>query len=192
MTVLLLLACAHPPTPAPVAAPPVEGAWLTWFDLEGTDRIDLLESCLERCPRDEAGVTVASLTTWRLDWSWTPRPTDTCEVAGANVDVAVTVELPRWAPPSEADPALVVEWGQWLTALERHEQGHVEVAHVFAHDAEAVIADAGCAGADAAGTRLLAGLRQAQVDYDAETASGHTQGASFWRIGGRSVGSATP
>ncbi len=181
----MILGCAHTPPPAEAPAPAIEGAAVTWFDLEGVDRIDLLESCLRRCPRDDADVVVASLTTWRVDWSWTRRPTDLCEVAGATVDASVTVELPRWAAPPEADPALVAEWEAWHTALRRHEQGHVEVVHVFAHDAETVIREAGCAGADEAGARLLTGLRQAQADYDAATVAGHTQGANFWRLAGR-------
>ncbi|MES2639980.1 MAG: DUF922 domain-containing protein [Myxococcota bacterium] len=183
---LLLVGCVPPPPIAPPPAPLIEGAQVEWFDLEGVDRIDLLESCLRDCPRDEAGTAVASLTSWRVDWSWVRDGTDACGVAGANVDASVTVELPRWAAPPEADPALVAEWDAWFRALRRHEQGHVDVVHTFAHDAERVIADAGCAGADEAGARILDGLGRAQHDYDAQTASGHRQGASFWAVAGRS------
>lgn len=178
---LLLLGCAHPPPPDPPTPPPaLEDAEVLWFELEGTDRIDLLESCLERCPRDDAGLPVASLTTWRLHWDWLRAPVEPCAVAGATVDVSVSVELPRWSPPAEADPALVAEWGAWHASLRRHEQGHVDVVHDFAQSAEARLADAGCEGVEEEGARLLAGVRAAQAEYDAVTVHGHTQGASFW------------
>ncbi|MFN7147004.1 MAG: DUF922 domain-containing protein [Myxococcota bacterium] len=178
----LLLACAHAP-PGPAEAPPaLERAEVHWFDLEGRDRIELLESCLRDCPRDEQGVAVASLTTWQLRWGWQRAPVEPCAVASTSVDAMVSVALPRWDPPADADPALVVEWEAWHTRLRRHEQGHVDVVHAFAHDAEARIAAAGCAGVDAAGAALMAGLRQAQADYDTATASGHRQGASFWGV----------
>lgn len=185
--VLALVCACVPPVPvAPPAPPPIEGARVEWFDLLGVDRIDLLESCLRDCPRDEGGTAVASLTTWRVEWSWARDGDEACGVSGATVDASVTVELPRWTAPPEADPALVAEWDAWFFALRRHEQGHVDVVHTFAHDAERVIVDAGCDGADAAGARILDGLRKSQHDYDAQTSNGHSQGASFWAVAGRS------
>ena len=62
---LLAIGCVHtPPSPSP---PTLVGADVLYFDLEGTDRIDLLESCIETCPRDEAGEPVGSVAWHRLD-----------------------------------------------------------------------------------------------------------------------------
>lgn len=181
---LLLLACAHRPPPDEPSPPePIDGADVAWFDLEGADRIELLESCLERCPRDDRDVAVASLTTWRVHWDWMRAAGEPCTVAGATVDVAVSVELPRWTPPPEADPALVAEWDAWHARLRYHEQGHVDVVRGFAHDAEARLVDAGCDGVEREGDGLLVRLRAAQIEYDVTTVHGHTQGASFWTGG---------
>jgi predicted secreted Zn-dependent protease len=180
MTLLLVGCAVRSPLPDPEPPPTLEGAEVAWFELEGEDRIDLLESCIARCPRDDDGTTVASLTTWRLHWDWVRSASEPCEVTGASVEVAVTVDLPRWTPPAEADPALVAEWDTWHARLRGHEQGHVDVVHVFAHDAEARLADAGCDGIAEEGERLVGNLRAAQRDYDLVTAHGHTQGASFW------------
>lgn len=178
---LALLACVRPPPPdVPVAAPALVDANVHWFDLDGRDRIELLESCLSDCPRDEAGIAVASLTTWQLRWGWQRAPYEPCAVASVSVDALVSVALPRWEPPPDADPALVADWDAWHARLRHHEQGHVDVVHAFAHDAEARLAAAGCDGIDAAAAALTAGLRQAQADYDAATGSGHAQGARFW------------
>lgn len=178
---LLLAACAHspPPAPEPVSSVP-RGAEIHWYTLEGRDRIDLIESCLKNCPRDEQGTAVASLTTWELRWGWTRAPYDPCAVASASVDALASVALPRWEPPPDADPALVAEWGGWLARLERHEQGHVDLLHAFAESAELQLPASPCDRVEEAGSRLVAGLRAAQSDYDRLTSSGHTQGASFW------------
>lgn len=188
MTLLVLFACARPAVPSAPEAPPLalERAEVDWFALRGADRIELLEACLADCPRDERDVAVASLTTWQLRWGWQRAPYEPCTVASTTVDVRVSVALPRWEPPVEADPALVREWETWHASLRQHEQGHVDVVHVFAHDAEARLKDAGCAGIDAAGAALMAGLREAQADYDRTTEDGHGQGASFWRGGATS------
>ena len=156
------------------------GAEIHWYTLEGRDRIDLIESCLHNCPRDEQGVAVASLTTWELRWGWTRAPYDPCAVASASVDTLASVALPRWDPPPDADPALVAEWGGWLARLERHEQGHVDLVRAFADSAEVRIAGSSCDRVEAEGAALVASLHAAQIDYDRLTGSGHTQGASFW------------
>lgn len=180
---LLLLACAHEP-PSPPALP-VVGAEVLWYDLTGADRIDLIESCADTCPRDEAGHPVASLTLWAVEWTWQRPPTEPCEVQNVAVAVDATVTLPRWTPPPEADPALVEEWRVYLAALAFHEQGHVDLAHSLATDAEEGVASAGCGGAHAAGRAAVARIGEAQHAYDAATDSGRRQGADFWKVGGR-------
>jgi predicted secreted Zn-dependent protease len=92
----------------------------------------------------------------------------------------VSVALPRWTPPADADPELVAEWAAWHGRLRWHEQGHVDVVHAFATGAEERLRAAGCAGIDAEGAAMMAGVRRAQADYDAATGSGHAQGARFW------------
>ena len=179
----LLLACAHEP-PSPPSLP-IVGAEVLWYDLTGADRIDLIQSCADTCPRDEADRPVASLTLWAVDWTWQRPPTEPCEVRNVAVAVDTTVTLPRWSPPPEADPALVDEWRAYLTALALHEQGHVDLAHELAADSEAALTSAGCAGAHAAGREVLDRLGEAQHAYDAATDSGRRQGADFWKVGGR-------
>lgn len=180
---LLFLACAH--SPDVVTPPALDGADVAWFDLRGTDRIDLIESCARSCPRDEAGVPVASLTTWAVDWTWTRQASEPCEVVGATLDVDVDVELPRWDPPAEADPALVAEWDRYMTALRRHEQGHIDLVHAVAGTTSGALAGTPCDTADATGAGVLDALRGAQSAYDVETGNGHRQGADFWKIDGR-------
>lgn len=175
---LLLLACVHEPPEA--NAPEVAGADVLWFDLKGRDRVDLIESCWENCPHDEQDRPVASLTTWAVDWTWVRRPGDPCEVLDPTVVVDVTVTLPRWDPPPDADPALADEWRTYLGALTRHEEGHVDLVHHLADGTASALRAAGCERAHAAGAAMLDHIRTAQRNYDDATGNGRTQGASFW------------
>jgi predicted secreted Zn-dependent protease len=178
---LLLLACVHAlPVAVEEPPPPVGRAAIRWFDLEGADRVDLLESCVRNCPRDDAGTIVTSLTTWEILWTWERRPWEPCEVASVLVDPVVTVLLPRWDAPPDADPALVDEWSTYVDRLRFHEQGHVDLVYEYAGEAAQRIGSAGCDGAGDAAAALFDEVRRAQADYDATTQNGHTQGASFW------------
>ncbi len=175
----ILLACAHEPL-ASLQEPEVAGADVLWFDLVGTDRIDLIESCFATCPHDEQDRPVASLTTWAVDWTWVRRPGEPCEVMEPTVVVDVTVTLPRWTPPPDADPALTAEWHTYLQALTHHEEGHVDLVHHLADDTAGRLVEAGCDRAHASGASTLDRIRTAQRNYDDATGNGRTQGASFW------------
>lgn len=174
----LLLACVHePPAPTPVG---IDGADVSWFALQGADRIDLIEACRDDCPHDELDRPVASLTTWAVDWTWVRRPGDPCEVLDPTVVVDIEVALPRWDPPLDADPALVDEWHTYLSALTRHEEGHVAVVHTLADGTADALRAAGCEEAHGAGADILDRIRTAQREYDEVTENGRLQGASFW------------
>ena len=176
--------CVHsPPSPS---APALVGADVLYFDLVGVDRIDLLESCTASCPRDDADNAVTSITAWAVDWQWVRRPTEPCAIDAVDAHIDVTVALPRWDPPPEADPALVAEWSRYLVALTEHEEGHVKLVQHLADGSDETIQAAGCADAHAVTGAILGQIRQEERDYDTVTENGRKQGASFWGLEGRS------
>lgn len=178
--VLLLLACARP-APAPVvtpAPPPVRDARVQWIDLQGADPIDLLEACLRDCPQEYSGATVPSRTWWSVDWHWNGDDGVPCLVAGVSANVDIVVSLPRWSPPAEADPAVVVAWREFTAALALHEQGHVDMVRAGA--AGLTSARRGCGEMPSYGAAILRSLWLSQVEYDVATDHGRTQGARFW------------
>lgn len=172
--VLLLAGCFPAPDVLRAPDPPlVTGASVDRFELVGEDRIDLLESCLHRCPHDDLGQVVPSRTTWWASWSWSPGAGGPCLLGGATVDVAVDVELPDWRPV----PDLADAWDGYVGALARHEQGHVDLAHAWARSINGGPPRCSAEGDDDV---ALAELRRLQVAYDDETDHGHTQGARFF------------
>lgn len=189
---LLLLGCAPAPVvPVAVALDErdtagIRGADVLWVDLRGQTRADLLLDCASHCPKEDLGLSVPSLTTWKVDWTW-GRDGEPCRVVDPKVHVDVTVALPRWRPPFDADAALVAEWHHYVAALARHEQGHVDLVYAMAGISEARLAAGGCEGARLVARTMLAELRERQAAFDAYTHHGRNQGPSFFSRGGRRV-----
>ncbi len=66
-----------------------------------------------------------------------------------------------------------------MAALIDHESGHAKHAYEHRQDVENAVKSSNCEGADAAGTAAIAEMSKFDVQYDAETHHGATQGVSF-------------
>jgi predicted secreted Zn-dependent protease len=156
----------------------------TYYDVEGVDLRGLLASLRQRGPSDGHGTWAAS-TAWAFRWSYRPVAAGGCRVATAHVDLDLTYTYPQWTVPPDAAPAAVSAWQTYLTHVERHEQGHREIAEAAAADLvqtlEMLPAAGTCdqlaASARAAVTERFARHAELQVAYDEETGHGATQGA---------------
>jgi len=100
-------------------------------------------------------------------------------LSAAVVTDDIQVILPRWNPPADASPALVARWNEYVHRLAEHEQGHVDFVVASLPRVEAAIRAATCDTAEAAAQAALVPIRQHDVDYDAATQHGATQGARF-------------
>jgi len=108
-------------------------------------------------------------------------------VEGLDVSVDATLTLPRWAPPPWAPAALVDAWRAYVDALERHEQGHVELAASAARDVrDALLALPGfeteeelASAVERAAASAIGAARERERAYDDATGHGATQGVRF-------------
>ncbi len=125
-------------------------------------------------------------TDWYLSYQFRTHPVPGgCGVESVTTKLDLKVRLPRWrgAQPSADFDA---RWTRYLSALEVHEAGHVQTGRDFESNfRKAALAtsapDCGALGG-AVRSRFAAMLKQAQardVEYDAETGHGATQGAVF-------------
>jgi predicted secreted Zn-dependent protease len=89
------------------------------------------------------------------------------------------VILPRWSPQGNVPPELESKWTNYVHMLMVHEKGHVDYVVENFQSVQAAVQGADCDSADAAGTAILEKLRRHDVDYDAVTLHGATQGAVF-------------
>ena len=95
------------------------------------------------------------------------------------VSYQITVIFPRWSAPANAPPPLVSKWTSFELALGEHEKGHVDFVVSHYSSVSAAIEGATCGTAEAAAQAALKPIRQHDIDYDAETNHGATQGAHF-------------
>ena len=178
-----------PPTLAPATEPPgaaptvvigvVANATMQYYDLTGTSVAQLRASMDAQGPVDSSGRRNDAFTTWNIDWTWPLTGEGVCILSGATITDTITVTFPRWLPPAGAPASLITRWNTYESALVTHESGHVSFVVTTSADVLAAIKGATCDTAEAAAQAVVTRIRQHDVDYDAETDHGATQGARF-------------
>jgi predicted secreted Zn-dependent protease len=118
-------------------------------------------------------------TNWRINWGWDGYGNSSCDLTTANVTYSIEVTMPRWQAPQDASPELITKWNNYIQALAEHEKGHVDNIVANYKSVEDAIKNATCDTAEAAAQAALDPIRQYDIDYDAETNHGATQGARF-------------
>lgn len=118
-------------------------------------------------------------TMWYISWNWPGKGTNSCTLSAATVSYQITVIFPRWDAPADAPPTLVTKWVTYTHALAEHEKGHVDFVVANYSSVLTAIQRATCETAEAAAQAALQPIRQHDIDYDAATDHGATQGALF-------------
>ena len=182
---LIALSCDRfssvPTTPLPTAVVAVEipYAKVAYYDVKGSTETELRDQLNALAPTAPDGTRGDALTLWYVRWTWDGYGTEDCDLRSASATYDIRVTMPRWAPPSNASPALVEKWNRYILALAGHEKGHVD--NVIANLPVVInaIRRATCSTAEARAQEILAGMRQNDVNFDASTNHGETQGAKF-------------
>lgn len=124
-------------------------------------------------------------TNWSVSWHYFYRQSgDRCEIGTVTVKLAITYTLPRL---ETADAALAESFERYLVKLREHEDGHADngrgVARRIDDAIRALAPEARCDAlgqdADAAARAIIADGNRNDVEYDARTQNGRTQGARW-------------
>jgi predicted secreted Zn-dependent protease len=118
-------------------------------------------------------------THWNVSWQWPGYGSSDCRLQEAKLETRITVSLPRWSPPRDADPALILQWNRYLGSLALHEQGHVQRAREGFAKMQQILQSSHCDNADAQLNAVMGEMHDADLRYDADTDHGSTQGARF-------------
>ncbi|MFZ6873756.1 DUF922 domain-containing protein [Undibacterium sp. Di27W] len=124
-------------------------------------------------------------TQWDMHWNYTyDKASDlrTCKVKTVSVSLKATITLPEL---SSKDDKLIAQFKQYLPALKKHELGHLQIAREAAKKIErSLLAQPALASCELLKTALNANGRALteeakilNVQYDAQTRHGQTQGA---------------
>jgi len=154
--------------------------------VRGNSLDELRASIAPQRYRDPSGNAWDAFTSWEIRWSYPfVDRIDACALGRERVLVDIRMHLPRWDPPSEADPELVGIWRRYSTALEAHEEGHAQIALAAACEVRQELRSLeprpDCArmelAADQATQAVIDRYHELELRYDLETDHGATDAA---------------
>jgi predicted secreted Zn-dependent protease len=154
-------------------------ATIVYYDIAGSTAEGLRSQMDAFGPVGYDGYKGDATTLWSIRWNWPGFGQEVCDLQQAVVSYTIDVILPRWQPPDGVKPALLDQWGAYISALVDHEKGHVDYVVDQIPRIVAAIQHATCRTADAAADGILQDIREHDVQYDAETDHGKSQGAQF-------------
>lgn len=185
----LLIGLAGVAFPCVAADGPTVSIETVYYDVGGKTPAEIRRQLNKHrpAPEGEGGESYDARAEWDIGWSYTyERAADRCTVSSAEVDLRVTYTLPRWTGADTAKSAMLDRWNRYMAALQRHEEGHKDIAVRTAEKVQQAIetspafpCDGIAAGLRARVDEVLKVARQAQVEYDRITRHGETQGARF-------------
>jgi predicted secreted Zn-dependent protease len=170
---------AHLPSFTATGAVDIPHAVLTYYDISGSTANELRAELDAKGPVGYDGYKGDSTTKWSFSWDWPGYGNTACNLSAATVRYDIEVIFPRWTPPRNAAPDLVARWNDYIRRLAEHEMGHVDFVVANYQTVADAVKGATCLTAEIAGQAALMPIRQHDLDYDATTQHGATQGARF-------------
>jgi predicted secreted Zn-dependent protease len=126
-------------------------------------------------------------TKWYVRWSYRYSNTNNrCKINSINVSTEVTYTLPKWNPP-QTSSALNQQWNRYIKALQVHESGHKDHGIAAGNEVFTTLKNlpsaSSCptleATANNTARSIIKKYNQLDINYDAVTQHGLTQGARF-------------
>lgn len=155
------------------------------YPVSGSNHGEVRASLDQNRPKLFDGNRCNAITEWNFGFSGYSYDSsnDYCDIDWIEIGVNIIVTLPEWInihKASEEDQAM---WNAYISNLIRHEQGHVNLALQGVRSLQAVLAGSVPATTscnvfmDSSYSKVLAAMRQADLDYDARV--GSAQGIIF-------------
>jgi len=166
-----------------------EPARVEFYDVQGSSGAEVLKSMNERGPVGKDGLRHHGHTSWHVKWTYhLAYQGKSCEIASLVIEPSGTMTLPRWDRPDRASKNLKQEWDRYAAALREHESGHYDFALSASNEIKQRLSSlngsAGCQALrgeiDSKARAVLSEFQAKELDYDATTKHGATQGARFF------------
>ncbi len=143
---------------------------------------------LGSCGPKYEGESFAGMTTDYINWAYLMRfdASGNCRVDNAAVGVNVRIYYPKWDAPEGASSSTKERWDNMISNLRVHEEGHRQIdydggAKIFSNISS--ISASSCNEVESKVTSetrsILDEVSQSNINYDAQTNHGETQGAHF-------------
>lgn len=170
------------------AAPTSSEAEITYYEVQGNSAKELRNQLNEKGPFGEDGKRADAHADWHVTWNYRYVPTrEGCKFTELDTTVTGKIIMPRWSAGGGASSALVSKWQRYIAALRLHENGHyshgVSAAEEIRALAQALPSTDDCPTLvkkfDNHANTILEKYKRADIEYDADTKHGSTQGAIF-------------
>lgn len=157
---------------------------IDYFTIRGATTREMRADLKRLGPVGETGIIGDAYTEYRIAWQFSMAfKSGSCRAEDVNVDLDVTMLLPRWEQPASVSPELIQTWDRFSAVLREHEDGHHRIAIAAAKDVRRALGKrvraASCdtlkARLNDAANAVLSDYRSKQADYDARTDFGRNQ-----------------
>lgn len=183
-TVAVALAMA----PVPVSAEPEVKETIAYYDVSGSTPQELRKELNRFGPFDRDGRQWDAVTKWYVNWRYQYNRTEHgCRIASATSEAKVNITMPRLKQESSTPDTLRQSFEGYSANLLVHEKGHgqfgIDAARRIEEGLINLPAEPTCKRmgevANEFGRKLIREASQQDIDYDAQTQHGATQGARF-------------
>ncbi|KKR62592.1 hypothetical protein A2643_03060 [Candidatus Nomurabacteria bacterium RIFCSPHIGHO2_01_FULL_39_220] len=122
---------------------------------------------------------------WKYDFTYTKG--QVCEIKNIAVGLHINIVMPKWKNQPATNSALTHKWNTFISNLRTHEDSHIEFAKKSANEIFYYLNNLSSTRACAPSKQYIekrlrsinAELDETNIDYDAKTRHGKTQGAVF-------------
>ncbi len=187
--VLFLLSVVAVPGAGPSRAEPAVTETVEYYNVSGADARAVRASLNRNGPISGTdGKRYDAVARWNVAWRDQHNIANgRCAITSASTEVEATITFPRLQTDAATPEALKASFADYADKLMLHEKGHVQNAIDIAKRIETGIRElppeATCAllaaAANKLGHALIKEANQADIDYDARTQHGRTQGVKF-------------
>jgi predicted secreted Zn-dependent protease len=173
--------------PAAVADPIVTQTFY-YYDVTGKTPQEVRVDLNRHGPFDSQGRRFDGYTRWYVRWRYIYKSVpEGCAISGVSTSVDVAVTLPRLSPDDGLSDDLKKSFANFAEKLRLHEDGHaqhaIEIAKRIETGITALPPEGTCERlgqvANELGYSLIKEANQQDLDYDARTQHGRTQGVIF-------------
>lgn len=161
---------------------------IEYFTVRGATPRELRTDLNRLGPVGETGIRGDAYTEYRIAWKFSMNLKDgTCRALDANVDLEVTMRLPRWERPDGVPADLGQTWDHFSAVLREHEDGHHRIAVAAAQEVRRKLGKRSSASScealkkklDGTVDKVLREYRSKQAGFDADTDFGRKQTAGI-------------
>jgi predicted secreted Zn-dependent protease len=174
---------------SPAAAEPRVTETVEHYDVSGTSPLELRKALNQVGPVDKTeGRRFDAVTNWFVNWRYTYQNTGQgCAIASATTDVKVNIIMPRLKADGATPPAMRQAFDTYTSNLLVHEKGHgkigIDIARRIEDGIAKLPAEPNCDRmgqvANQLGQALIKEANKQDIEYDAKTDHGATQGARY-------------